>query len=158
MITVIQGLKRIKHLLRKIETTQGRIARWCSYTNDEEPLYTDINALIQSANDMQAEVGKIRHAIHKLNATTVVTFKDKETTLDELLIEATVNIPVRIATLKTLRRKEKNGYMHNAKQEVKVILQYDPHKRDKDLDALIELQSDINDFIDIMNIQLELPM
>jgi len=69
-----------------------------------------------------------------------------------------VNIPVRIATLKTLRRKEKNGYMHNAKQEVKVILQYDPHKRDKDLDALIELQSDINDFIDIMNIQLELPM
>ena len=156
MASVIQGLKRIKHLLRKIETTQGRISRWCSYTDDEQPLYTDINAMIQSANDMQAEIGKIRHAIHHLNATTKVSFKGKETTLDELLIEATVNIPVRIGTLKTLRRKGKHGYGGNNK-DVKVLIQYDPHKRDKDLDALIELQSDINDFIDIMNIQLELP-
>ena len=158
-ITVIQGLKKIKHLTRKIETTQERIARWCSYMSDEEPLYTDIPALIQSVNDMQAEVGKIRHAIHLLNATAKVTFRGEDTTIDALLIEATVNIPVRIATLQSLRRREKNrGYGHQERPAVTVVMQYDPHRRDVDLDALITLQSDINDFIDMMNIQLELPL
>lgn len=159
MTTVIQGLKRIKHLTRKIATTQERIERWCSFMSDEEPLYTDIPALIQSVNDMQTEIGKIRHATHVLNATAKVVFNGKDTTIDELLIEATVNIPVRIDTLQQLRRKEKNrGYLHQDQPKVNVVMQYDPHKRDKDLDALVTLQSDINDFIDTLNIQMELPL
>lgn len=159
-ITVIQGLKRIKHLSRKIETTQERIKKWCSYMSDEEPLYKDIPAMIQSVNDMQTEIGRIRHAIHVLNATTTVVFQNKSTTIDELLIEATVNIPVRIDTLQSMRRKEKNqGWSGQREpQNVSVVMQYDPHKRDKDLDALVNLQADINDFLDMQNIQLELPL
>jgi len=83
MTTIIQGLKIIKHLTRKITTTNERIARWCSYTSDEEPLYTDIDALIQSVGDMQMEICKIRHAIHLANANKVVIFENKETTLDK---------------------------------------------------------------------------
>lgn len=157
MGSVIQGLKRIKHLNRRITTTRERINRWCSYMSDEDPLYTDINAMIQSAADMQTEVGKIRHAIHVLNATAVVEFKGKNTTLDELLLEATVVIPAKIEVLQSLRRKEKNNF-RQPQPDVKVIIQYDPAKRDKDIDALTELQSDINDFLDTMNVQLELKM
>lgn len=157
MGSVIQGLKRIKHLNRRIVTTKERISRWCSYLSDEEPLYKDINALVQSVNDMQIEIGKIRHAIHVLNATTVVEFRGKATTLDELLLESTVIIPAKIEVLQSLRRKEKNNF-RQAQPDIKVIVQYDSAKRDKDIDALVELQSDINDFLDIMNIQLELKM
>ncbi len=156
MPTIIQGLKTIKHLTRKIETTNERIARWCSYMSDEEPLYTNIEALIQSVNDMQTEICKIRHAIHLVNANKVVVFEDKETTLDELLLEATVTIPSKLETLKLLRRKEKNNFRHQQQNDVKVILQYDPGKRDKSFDQLTERQANINDFIDTMNIQLEL--
>ena len=155
MFTIIQGLKTIKHLSRKIETTNARIARWCSYISDEEPLYTNIEALIQSVNDMQTEICKIRHAIHLVNANKVVTFENKETTLDELLLEATVTIPSKLATLSLLRRKEKNNF-RQVQNDTKVILQYDPAKRDKLVDQLTERQANIHDFIDTMNIQLEL--
>lgn len=155
MFTIIQGLKKIKHLSRKIETTNARIERWCSYISDEEPLYTNIEALIQSVNDMQTEICKIRHAIHLVNANKVVTFENKETTLDELLLEATVTIPSKLATLSLLRRKEKNNF-RQVQNDTKVILQYDPAKRDKLVDQLTERQANIHDFIDTMNIQLEL--
>ena len=155
MPTIIQGLKTIKHLSRKIETTNARIARWCSYTSDEEPLYTNIDALIQSVSDMQTEICKIRHAIHLVNANKVVTFENKKTTLDELLLEATVTIPGKLATLALLRRKEKNNF-RQVQNDTKVILQYDPAKRDKLVDQLTERQANIHDFIDTLNIQLEL--
>ena len=155
MPTIIQGLKKIKHLSRKIETTNARIERWCSYISDEEPLYTNIEALIQSVNDMQTEICKIRHAIHLVNANKVVTFENKETTLDELLLEATVTISSKLATLSLLRRKEKNNF-RQVQNDTKVILQYDPAKRDKLVDQLTERQANIHDFIDTMNIQLEL--
>lgn len=155
MPTIIQGLKTIKHLSRKIETTNARIARWCSHTSDEEPLYTNIDALIQSVSDMQTEICKIRHAIHLVNANKVVTFENKETTLDELLLEATVTIPGKLATLALLRRKEKNNF-RQPQTDIKVILQYDPAKRDKLVDQLTERQANIHDFIDTLNIQLEL--
>jgi hypothetical protein len=155
MTTIIQGLKIIKHLTRKITTTNGRIARWCSYTSDEEPLYTDIDALIQSVGDMQMEICKIRHAIHLVNANKVVIFENKETTLDELLLEATVAIPNKLTTLASLRRKEKNNF-RQTQSDIKVIIQYNPTKRDKLIDQLTERQANIHDFIDMTNIQLEL--
>ena len=154
MMTIMQGLKRIKHLTRKIETTQSRIAKWCSYVNDEEPAYTNIEAMIQSVRDMQVEICKIRHAIHVVNATKVVVFEGKETTIDELLLLSTVSIPDNLRTLSLLHRKEKNNF--RKADEFKVIIQYDPVKRDKEIDKLTEKQADINDFIDMMNIQLEL--
>ena len=155
MPTIIQGLKTIKHLSRKIETTNTRIGRWCSFTSDEDPLYTNIDALVQSVSDMQTEICKIRHAIHLVNANKVVIFENKETTLDELLLEATVTIPSKLATLALLRRKEKNNF-RQVQNDTKVILQYDPAKRDKLVDQLTERQANIHDFIDTLNIQLEL--
>lgn len=151
MATIIQSLKRIKHLERKITVTKERIQRWSSYFSDEDPTYTDIRALLQSVNDMQTEICKIRHAIHVANATKVVEFKGKSVTIDELLLEATVLIPAKIEALQCLQRKEKNPYMKN--NENKVVLQYDPKEKDKELDALNERASDINDFLDMINIQ-----
>ena len=155
MASVIRGLKRIKQLTRKIESNKNRVAKWCSYIDDEEPLYTNIDGLVQSICDMQTEIANIRHAMHKLNANKVVQFQGKDTTIDQMLLEATVTLPAKLEVLKSLRRKEK-GYGHQKDPGLKVVLQYDPVKRDKDIDNLIERQNDINDAIDILNIETEL--
>jgi hypothetical protein len=155
MPTIIQGLKRIKHLNRKIETTKERIRRWCSYMSDEVPVYDNISALIQSASDMQTEIANIRHAMHVVNAITKVTFQNKETTLDELLLEATVTIPAKLELFNSLRRKEKNPGYRQIEPGVSVVMQYDPADRDKAIDALTERLDDINAFLDMMNIQLK---
>ena len=33
---IIEALKKIKHLDRKIEKTSDRISKWCSYIDDKE--------------------------------------------------------------------------------------------------------------------------
>ncbi|HLD90682.1 MAG TPA: hypothetical protein VI911_06695 [Patescibacteria group bacterium] len=155
-MTIIQAIKKIKHLLRKAEQNEKRLAEWCSYINNTEPLYTDMRALQQSAANCRAEIARLRHAIHLANATHKVVFMDKETTIDELLLEATVTIPANLAAVKSMRRKEK-PYGLNA-PEIKVVLQYDPLQRDKTIDSLEERQAAIHDFIDSMNIAIELPL
>ena len=154
-MTIIQALKRIKQLGRKIDRTNERIQRWCSYFDDEEPLYDgqEIERMIQSVGDMQEEIARIRHIMHITNATMAVEFEDKPTTIDSLLLEATVVIPAKLHTLKQLRRQEK-GYGHS--KEAKVVIQYDPKQRDIELDRLTDRQAKINDFIDTTNISTEI--
>lgn len=152
-MTILQALKKIKQLTRKIQTTQERIARWCSYMNNEEPAYTDIRAMIQSVSDMQLQIAKFRHYMHLANATVEVEFEGKKTTLDELLLEANVVIPTQLSTLALLRRKEK-GYGDT--KDTTVVIQYVPKERDFSIDTLTEKQARINDFIDTMNIQMEI--
>lgn len=152
-MTLLQALKKIKQLTRKIETTQGRVNRWCSYFNNEEPIYTDIKGMVQSVTDMQLEISRIRHAMHVVNCTTVVKYEGKETTLDQLLLETRVVIPATLATLKLLRRKEK-GYQEE--KDVKVVMQYDPSGRDKHIDILMDRSDSINDFLDENNKSIEI--
>ena len=154
-LTIIQALKQIKQLGRKIDRNNERIQKWCSYTSDVEPLYgqEEVRAMIQSTGDMNAEIAKLRHALHLVNATLVVKFEEKETTIDELLLEATVVIPARLATLKLLRRQEKSHYQ---KEEVKCIMQFDPKERDVTIDNLLDRQGRINDFLDTLNITVML--
>ena len=155
-MTIIQALKKIKHLLRKAEQNEKRLAEWCSYINNMEPLYTDMRALQQSAVDCRAEIARLKHAIHVANATHKVVFMGKETTIDELLLEATATIPANLEAVKAMRRKEKPYGLNSP--EIKVILQYDPLQRDKTIDSLEERQAAIHDFIDSMNIAIELPL
>lgn len=152
-MTIIKALKKIKQLTRKIQTTQDRIKRWCSYLSNEEPAYTDIRAMIQSVTDMTRQIAEIRHYIHVTNATVGIEFDGNKRTIDELLLEANVVIPTQIETLRLLRRKEK-GY--GTDKDVKVINQYEPKERDLTIDALLEKQNKINDFLDEINIQTKI--
>ena len=152
-LTIIQTLKKIKHLGRKIDRTQERIGKWCSFTTDDKPLYNqeEIRAMIQSVGDMSSEVAGLKHALHLVNATLEVEFEGKKTTIDGLLLETNVIIPTKLASLKALRRKEKN-YHH--KEDVEVVLQYDPRERDMEIDRLTDYQASINDFLDELNIKV----
>jgi len=155
-LTILQGLKKIKHLDRKIKKTQERIGKWASYIDPlEAPPQYDIKPLIQSINDMLEERARIRHALHVTNAIRVVEFEGKSLTVDELLIRLTVTIPTKIATLKQLRRKEKPYHLKDEKQEHKVVLQYDPGQRDREIDALENEMDDINTLLDEFNISVD---
>lgn len=154
-MTILQALKKIKHLDRKIEKNMKRIQRWCSYFDDEQPLYDGggIKRLIQSSNDMIDESTNLRHQIHATNTATKMEFDNKEMTLDELIALKTSTIPKRLQVLSVLRRKEKQ-YHHD--KDVKVVLQYDPSARDKVVDALENMSDEVDALLDHMNISTEL--
>lgn len=153
-ITILQGLKRVKHIDRKIEKAQTRIRKWCSYIEpDDLPIQYDIKPLIQSVNDLLNERMQIRHALHTVNALHKVEYNGRTITVDELLIMRINTIPVKIQTQKLLRRKEKPYYEDKAKH--KVVTQYSPHERDKIIDNLENELDEIDGLLDEINISVD---
>ena len=154
-MTILQALKKIKHLDRKIKKNKERVARWCSYFSDEEPMYDaeGIKKLLQSANDLINERNVLRHRIHRTNIMVTAEFQGKAISLDELIILRTLTIPSMLDALGTMRRKEKN-YRHD--KEIKVVMQYDPSERDKLIDNLEYTMDVLDALLDDMNIKTEL--
>jgi len=151
-MTVLQGLKKIKHLTRKLTKNQQRMVKWCSHLENEEPLY-DWEKMMQSCQDLVTQIAQIRHGIHKTNITKMVELDGKEYTIDELIGLRTTVIPMRINLWKSLRRREKN--YHDPK-EVNVITHFDHRDRDVKIDSLEDFLDRIDEALDQVNIETEL--
>jgi hypothetical protein len=162
-MTILEVLKRIKHVDRKIEKSKERLSKWCSYFDIElepgqEPLY-NAEKLMQSINDLIALRGSYRHALHKANIDNKVEYKGKELTIDELLVLRTSTLPARRTCLLLLRRREK-GYSElrhlteDERKAVRVITQFDPLKRDKSVDEIENEMADLDRLLDELNITL----
>jgi hypothetical protein len=154
-MTILQALKKIKHLDRKIEKNNKRIARWCSYMDDEDPMYDadGVKKLRQSVEDTIRERNRLRHSIHKTNILTKVEWQHKEFTIDELLILRTLTLPAMLHSVTQMRRKEKS---YNHDKDVKAVMQYDPAERDKTIDSIEDTMDGLDAFLDSVNITTEL--
>ena len=164
-MTILEVLKKIKHIDRKIETAKVRLAKWCSYfdfeadTETGAPLY-DTEKLLQSLKDMISIRATYRHALHKANIENTAKYNGKEYTIDELIMMRTVTLPAILECLKLLRRKEKNysDLRHMTEDErkaVRVITQFDPLRRDKSVDKAENEMAEIDSILDDMNIVTE---
>ena len=151
-MNMMQALKRIKHVDRKIAKAQTRIQRWCSHSSEEENPY-NMEKLMQSVADLIVQKAKIRAGMHATNITTIVEFKGRKWSMDGLLAHRTIVLPKQIESFKMMRRKEKG--FHDDK-DMKYVLAYDPKWRDQKIDALEEELAEIDDLLDTTNISTEL--
>jgi hypothetical protein len=152
-MNILQALKRIKHVDRKIKKIQDRISRWCSHDSEEKSPY-EMEKLIQSVADLAVNKATIRSAMHATNIATLIEYKKGNPwTLDALLAHRTLVLPEHLASLKLLRRKEK-GYRDD--KDVKYVLNYDVKWRDQNIDAVENEMAEIDDLLDATNISTEL--
>ena len=160
---ILEALKNIKHLSRKIEKNMERISKWCSFIDEDLggnlPTYNteDIRKLMQQNMDWVREKARLRHLLHKINALTQVEFMGRTYAIDELLCMQNMIIPQQKDQLGLLKRKEKGVYYGgNKDNKAKVILQYDPRKRDNDIAEIEEIELKLSDVLDSVNINVEL--
>ena len=163
-LSILQTLKKIKHLDRKIEKAGARLARWCSYFNvdveeGESPPYKR-ETLLQQLSDWRDLRAALIHGLHKANLLNTVKYKGKELTIDELLILRTKTLPDTKKTLGSMRRKEKNynnlRYLgEEERKEVKVITQFNPAERDKAIDQIEDDMAFIDQILDELNISVQ---
>ncbi len=158
---ILAALKKIKHLDRKITKTLKRIDKYCSVIvdneNDEDPVYNedDVRKMQQKVVDWAMEKVKIRTALHLTNVRTKVSWKDGEHSIDNLLLIQNVLLPAKMSTLKALRRKEKGGYGHSSSKDSWVIMQYDPKKRDEDIEKVEYDMEQLDELLDNLNIETD---
>jgi len=169
-MTILEVLKKVKHIDRKIAKNKERVKKWCSYFNIDvgevgvaqtslpEPPY-DTQKLLQTLNDQIKYRAELRHALHKANIENTTTYKGKEMTIDELLVLRTKTLPEMVECLKLMRRKEK-GYQilshlpEDVCKQVFVINQFDSTTRDKNMDDIEDEIADIDTILDEINITL----
>lgn len=151
-MTVLQALKKIKHLTRKLEKNKSRMMKWCSHLETEEPMY-DWEKLMQSCQDLVTEIANLRHALHRTNITKTVDFDGRTYTIDEMIGLRTTVIPQRIALWKSLRRREK-GYRDP--RETKVVTRFDYKQRDMEVDKLEDRLDEVDAVLDQINIETKL--
>ena len=159
---ILAALKKIKHLDRKITKILKRIDKYCSVIvdneNDEDPVYNegDVRKMQQKVVDWAMEKVKIRTALHLTNVRTKVNWKDSEHSIDNLLLIQNVLLPAQMSSRKALRRKEKGGYSSNtSSKDSWVILQYDPKKRDEDIERIEHEMEQLDELLDNLNIETD---
>lgn len=158
---IIEALKKIKHLDRKIEKTSDRISKWCSYIDDKEkptaPVYNeeDIRRMLQQIEDWTKEKAHLRHRLHKTNLHTTFGLWNKVYTLDELLGLKEIVIPRLIETQKLMRRKEKGRWYAGDNKNAVTINQFDPKQRDKAIDSLENQKEEIDAVVDRLSIEVD---
>jgi len=156
---IIEALKKIKHLTRKIEKTEERIRKYASFVMHENdlPVYskTDIGKFHQQIADWCNEIARIRHAIHVTNAKVTVVYNLQTLTIDELLLLRSVVIPTRIKALQNMTRARKE-IMDRQNPQIIVVMQYDPKEKDKQIDYLEEQMTIIDDILDNANLTVDI--
>jgi hypothetical protein len=158
-VKVIEALKRIKHVDRKIGKSKQRIKKWCSYVQERdgegtEPTYDtdDLKKEVQRIGDLVAQKTAIRRALHRTNVETQLEFEGKKRSVDELLIVQKVEIPEKLETLRLFRRLEKR---YNDPKEFKVVLQYDPKERDKAVEEWEDKKERLDELLDKSTYEIE---
>jgi len=158
---ILQALKKIKKIDRKIEKYCKRIQKYASFVvepGDPPAPYDaeDIRRMQQAVADLLQEKMRIRAALHLTNTRVSLEFHGRTYTIDELLLLQNVVIPVRIKTLKLMRRAEKGGFGRNEySKEARVVIQYDPRERDKEIESLEDMLSKLDDVLDDVNIETD---
>lgn len=160
---IIEALKKIKHLDRKIEKTQSRIDKWCSYIKEEEgeePVYNteDIRKMQQQISDWLKEKAYLRHRLHITNLQTTERYDHKNYTIDELLGLKEIVIPTEIHSLKLMRRKEKRGLYGEDLKNAKVVNQFDSKERDKEIDKLENKMNELDTILDKLTLETDIIM
>lgn len=163
-MTILQILKKIKHLDRKVEKDEKRLAKWCSHfdcdlAEGEKPPY-DTDVLLKAIEDRRYHRGILVHALHRANLNNTTNYKGKALTLDQLLILRTVTLPAQKATMQLMRRKEKNynnlrHMSEEERKEVKVVVNFDPVARDKVIDVIDDDLAHIDQILDEINITVK---
>jgi len=159
---ILAGLKRIKHLDRKITKTLKRISKWCSFVSDNKedpaPVYDegDIRTMQQQIGDWAVAKAAIRKGLHLTNVRTRVDFDGRQMSIDELLLLQNVVFPEKKKALVALRRKEKGGYGSTSSKDSWVVLQYNPKERDQAIEKLELLEEELDTLLDNLNIETDI--
>lgn len=145
---IIQGLKKIKELMRKADDLDSKVNQHCADYDIQESLYPDqksqISQWIQSHSDLLKEVLSLRISIQKTNLETSVTME-----LDGKMV--TKSIAEWVHRRRDLAKKEESmwrGLTTKNLQEVGVIrkdgaekdvvvkrrVYFDPKERDEKIE------------------------
>jgi hypothetical protein len=166
---IIEGLKKVKDLLRKAEDIRIKIANNCADYDNETPAYgtpeaqtKQISEWLQAHSDILKEIEKIKLSIHRTNLATNVTVevadgKNVTKTIAAWIYRRSGLAELEIASwagLTNRNLKPMNYKMSVSSDEIKIAnvrKYYNQHERDKKVEEFTSEKSRIDATLEITN-------
>ena len=168
---LIEGMKKLKDLVRKAEDIRGKIAVNCSHLSMETPTYGEkqreqVREWLQAHEDIAKEMLRLRVAIQRTNLQTPVSIELGDKAVSKSIAEwihrrrdlAKLDLD---AWSKLGDKGMKEGFGKNSlgeNVEVRIVRNYDPKERDAKMemyrsepmviDATLEVTNAITDLIE----------
>lgn len=160
---IIEALKQIKDLKRKVEDLREKVLKNCALANFETPLYPDqkkqVAEWIQAHSDVLKEVLRLRIAVQKTNLATNVTIEIGGKQVTKSIAEwvhrrrdlATEELKMyQCLTDRGIKEGIGKGPAGDA-LEIKIVRFYDPTDRDNKLELFSNEPSLIDGKLEIIN-------
>ncbi len=165
---IVEGIKKLKLIEKKIDDNTRKIEMYSSMVSTERPFFEDektqkkeVEALIQSNNDLVLEYLKLKRRIEQTNLTVTAEFDGIKYTLSDLLVMKRRLGNKLIETYSALNTRHADGRIRQAPAEMdgkkaQVVRMYDENKKNENLQRLMELVSNIDARLEVVNATTDL--
>ena len=160
---IIEGLKKLKLVEKKIDDNIRKIEQYSSTVSTERPFFGDekhqekeVDSLIQANKDLVTEYLKLKRQIEQTNLAITAEFDGVTYSLSDLLVLKRRLGNKLIATHMALSTKYADNRLRQAPPEIdgkkaQVIRLYDENKKNEQLSKLMEFTSNIDAFLEVKN-------
>ena len=161
--TIIEGMKELKLIEKKMEQNSMRILEYSSLCSTEQPKFgneetqrKEVTGLVQSNLDLATRYMDIKRAIERTNLATKVAFGTKEYTVSDLLVLKRKLEPMIIKTYtslsdQTAKQRQPSFQRVAGDQVVSVKQLYDEKSKYDSLNSWHDLFNAITGRLEVVN-------
>jgi Na+/phosphate symporter len=166
-MTLIEAMKELGHIEKRIEKTQKRINEYCATLqierfqfDTEEKQTKEVASLIQSCLDLEANSRLLKMRIEYTNLKTKVEIKGKMYTISELLFMTRKTIPMMLGVFSSLNENNARARLRNFTIEpgkpIQIIKHYKEDYKNTQLDLWQDMKETITGRLEVVNATTQL--
>lgn len=159
---IVEGLKRLKVLEKRIASNSGDITKYASVLSTEKPAFEteeeqrkEVKKLIQASEDLATEYLKLKTQIEKTNLQVTATIGGRTHTLAEFLIIKRKLARMMQMVYQSLNTEAAQDRLHStrfaADQKVNIVQLYDETTRNEKLREWQELYEEVDSRLEVIN-------
>ena len=167
-LKLVEAMKRLKLLEKRMSGNWENITKYSSQLSHEKLVFNtaeeqsrEVDALVQSTNDLVWEYMNLKAKIDYTNLYTRVTIRGREYTLAQMLLMKRKLIAVLKSTCQALNSKAAESRLHRAAglsdgTPISVLTFFDEKKKNADLLYWMEVENEIDSKLEVVNATTDL--
>lgn len=169
---IIEALKNLKTIQKRIEKNCLQIKEYCAYVSTETPPFetlekqtSEVNSLVQANMDLEKEYLRLKKAIELTNLNVTVTIGERTYTITELISIKRVVSKLHLATYQSLNpamaiAKLQQVFARNVQVDAsnppKIVVTFKEEERNKSIREWEEFVEKIDGKLEVVNAETDL--
>ncbi len=157
-MTLIEGMKEMKLILKKMQRNSERIGELSSLLSNERPKMESedeqkktVASLAQANKDLLRDYLVLHARVTRTNLETVVKIGGSEYTIDSLLLIRRKLADAMVLTYKAMSDKSATARLRNQSDQVTVVQMFDEKTKAAEIDFWLDFKEQIDPRLESVN-------